>query len=116
MRLQNQPVRFGIDQSAGPRDRRVVRRVLIQGHPQKAPDAEGVRRAPRDAALAVDSLEISNQEQAEIEARGQARAAHRGGVERMADFLDEFVKAAGVQNLLDLPWLHGDEDTLAVLA
>src|SRR3989442_412791 len=59
-----------------------------------------VRRSPRDAALALDPLEIANQQQAKIPPRRQRRPPHRLGVETLALPLHERVEPALLQHLV----------------
>src|SRR2546422_11552098 len=59
-----------------------------------------VRRSPRDAALALDPLDIANQQQAKIPPRRQRRPPHRLGVETLALPLHERVEPALLQHLV----------------
>lgn len=69
-------MRFKIDQPTRPRNRRVVGRRLVEPEPQEIAQRQRIRRAPGDAALRVNALEIANQQQPEIDARWQARPTH----------------------------------------
>ncbi len=51
-------------------------------------------------ALRVDALEVADQQQPEVRARRQTRAAHRGRVERRALRFDERVEAVRVEHLI----------------
>jgi hypothetical protein len=62
--MDEQP-RLQVDQSPRPRDRRVLRRRLPEPQPQKAAQRQRVGRAPRDAALRINPLEVADQQQPE---------------------------------------------------
>ena len=51
------------------RHRRVVGRGFVQRHAEKRPQTEAVGTSPGDAALAVDALEVADQQHAEVHAR-----------------------------------------------
>ena len=57
------------------RHRRMVGRGLTQRHAQKRPQAEAVGTPPGDAALAVDALEVSDQQHAKVHAWRNDRLA-----------------------------------------
>jgi hypothetical protein len=65
------PMGFERDQLPRTRNRRMVRRRVFQTDAEKIAQCERVRRAPRDAPLRVDALEIANQEQPKIALRRQ---------------------------------------------
>ena len=67
---------FKIDRATGARNGRVVRGRIFQIDAQKVAQGEGVRRAPRDAALQIDPFEIANKQQPEVHAWRQARPSH----------------------------------------
>jgi len=90
-------VRLYIDQSAGAGDGRVIGRVFIQSDAQKAPQTERILQAPRDAALGLDALEVSDHQRAEIEPRRQPRTAQLIGIEAGALLLDKGVEALAVE-------------------
>jgi hypothetical protein len=73
-------VRLQIDQAARPRDRRVIRRRLLEAQSQEAPQRQGIGGPPRNAALRIDALEVPDQQQPEVRARRQTRAPHGRGV------------------------------------
>ena len=52
-------VRFQIDQAAGARNRRVVRRRTLQADPEEAAQRKRVGGAPRDATFRIDALEVA---------------------------------------------------------
>src|SRR5690606_29620554 len=53
--------------------RRVVGRLLIQGKPQKLPQAEAVGATTRDTSLTVDPFEVADQQHTKEDARWKAR-------------------------------------------
>ena len=59
-------VRLHIDQPPRPRDRRVIRRRLRQTNAHKLPQRQRVRQPPRDPSLAVDSLEVADQQRSKV--------------------------------------------------
>jgi hypothetical protein len=75
------PMRFEGYQSPRPRNRRVVGWRVFQTHAQKIAQRQRIRRAPGDAALGVNALEITDQQQPEIDPRRQSRPAHRLRIE-----------------------------------
>ncbi len=81
-----------IDQAAGARNRRVIGRRLVQTETEKLPQGQRIRRAPSNPAFGIDALKIPNQQQPEIDGRGQARAPHRGRIESDTAPFDERVK------------------------
>ena len=91
---------FQIDQSTRARNRRMVWRRAVQSDAEEVAQCERVRRPPRDAALRIDALEVANQQQPEIDARRQARPAHRDGVERGALGFGEVVEPMLAQQLI----------------
>ena len=93
-------MRFEIDQSARARNRRVVRRRLVQTDAQKIAQRQRIRRAPSDPALRVDAFEIADQRQPEVDPRWQARAAHRLGIEWLALTFDEIIEVVLGQQLI----------------
>src|SRR5438874_92013 len=58
-----------IDQAARPRNRRMIRRGLGKRDTQKIPERQRVRRPPRNGALRIEPLEVSDQQQSEIDPR-----------------------------------------------
>jgi hypothetical protein len=62
--VDEQP-RLQVDQSPRPRDRRVLRRRLLEPQAQKAAQRQRVGGAPRDAALRINPLEVADQQQPE---------------------------------------------------
>src|SRR5687767_6953116 len=66
---------------------RVVRWRIFQTDAQKVAQGEGVRSAPRDAALRIDPFEIANQQQPEVHAWRQARPSHDFGIKMIGNDL-----------------------------
>src|SRR5438445_3474038 len=64
-------MRLHIDQPPCPRDRRVIRRLLVEPDSQKSPQPERIRRSPSDPALRIDSFKIPDQQQPKIDPRHQ---------------------------------------------
>jgi len=67
---------------------------------QKAANAQGVRRTPRDRTLGVETFEVPQQQHAEIPARLEAGTAHAVGVKPLAQRLDVSIKVGVVENLI----------------
>jgi len=78
----------------------VLRRRLLEAQPQEPAQGQRVRRAPGDAAFRVEALEVADQQQAEVRARRQARAAHAVRIERGALGFHEVVEAVRVEHLV----------------
>jgi hypothetical protein len=70
-------MRLEIDQSACPRDRRVVRRRLVQPQAKKAAERQRVCCPPRNATLGVHALEVADEQQPEAHPRQQAGPSQR---------------------------------------
>jgi hypothetical protein len=96
---EDRAVRLQIDEAPGPRDRRVLWWDLVQAQAQKATQRERIRGAPRDPTLRIDPLKVANQQQPEVRARRQTRAAD-GRIERGALRFDEIVEGVRVQDLI----------------
>ena len=73
-----------VNQATGARQRRVVRRGLVQGDIQKCPDAQRIGGAPRDCPFRVQPFKVAEQQQPEIAARRQTRPTDPVRVERRA--------------------------------
>src|SRR6266571_5370848 len=93
-------MRVQIDQSSRARDRRVVRRVLVQRDAHKAPQRQRVRQPPSNPALRPDALEIANQQRPEIDARRQRRTPVLLRIKLRAPALDKLVEALGFQQFI----------------
>ena len=66
--------------SPRPRDRRMIRRLLLQTQTQEAPHRQRVCRSPGHPPLGVQSLEVAHHQKAEVAARLQTRTTQRCGV------------------------------------
>src|SRR5450759_3943864 len=95
-------MRVQIDQSPRARNRRVVRRVLIQRNAHKASQRQRVRQPPGYAALRPDALEIPDQQRAKVNPRRQRRPPIPGRIELRAPLLDKLVEALALQQLVQL--------------
>ena len=73
-----------VNQATGARQRRVVRRGLVEGEVQKRANAQRVGGAPRDRSFRIQPFEVAEQQQPEIPARRQTRPADPVRVERCA--------------------------------
>ena len=99
-------VRLDVNQPARARQRRMVRRRLVQREVQEVPDTQRVRRTPRDRALRVQSLEVAEQQQPKVATRCQTRATHIVGIEFRALPLGEGVEPRLVEHAIQ-PLIKG---------
>src|ERR1035437_5901260 len=88
------PVRFNIDQPPRPRDRRVIRRHLLQPDPQKPSQPQRVRCPPRPPALPVQPLEVPDQQQPKVHPRRQTWPPHLRRVKPPAPLFHEAIKSS----------------------
>jgi len=93
-------MRLQIDQPTRARDGRMLGRDLVETQPQKAAERERIRRAPRNAPLGIDALEVADQQQTEIGAWRETRSSTRRRIERGALRLDERVEGVVVQDTI----------------
>src|SRR3984893_7257847 len=89
-------MRLHVDQPARARDRRMIRRCLTHLKTQKRPQCQGVGCPPRNSALRIDALEISNQQRTKVNSRGQSRTSHLR-IKTQAGIFSERIKAPLVQ-------------------
>ena len=94
-------VRFDVDQAARTRDRRMIGRGFVELDGEKAPQRDRIGQAPSDAALAVDAFEVTNQQAAEVAARGHRRTTHARRVELLTALFGELVEAVLVEQLVE---------------
>ena len=73
---------------------------LLEAQAQKAAQRERVGGAPRDAALRINPFDVADQQQPEIRARRQTRAADRCGVKHDTSGFDELVETVRVQDVI----------------
>src|ERR1019366_3157518 len=93
-------MRLHIDQPPCPRDRRVIRRLLVKPDSQKPPQPERIRRSPSDPALRIDSFKIPNQQQPEIDSRHQRWPPVVCGVKLRALLLGERIELSIFQQFI----------------
>src|SRR5206468_231409 len=93
-------MRIEVDQSSRARDRRVVRRVLVQRNAHKAPQRQRVRQPPGNPPLRPDTLEIPDQQRSKVNPRRQRRTPVLLRIKLRAPLLDELVEALGLQQLI----------------
>lgn len=72
-------------------------------------DTRGIGGAPRDAAFGIDSLEIADEEDAQVDARGWAGPPHFLGAELLAGSFGEFAEAFDVEQFIEprVEWMSG---------
>jgi hypothetical protein len=61
------PMRVQVDQPPRARNRRVIRRVLVQTYAHKTPQCQRIRQSPGNAAFGPDALEIPDQQRPEVD-------------------------------------------------
>ena len=74
----------------------MVRRGLRQHQAKKLAERKRIRRTPRDGALGIQSLEIPDQQQAEVAARRQPWPPV-AGVESLAQAFDVSIEVVFVE-------------------
>ena len=89
-----------VNQAAGARQRRMVRRGLMEIDIQEGADTQRIGRAPCDRALRVQAFTIPEQQQPARPARRQTRPTHRGSIEPRALLLHERVKTRIVEHTI----------------
>ena len=89
-----------VNQAAGARQRRMVRRGLMEIDIQEGADTQRIGRAPCDRALRVQAFTIPEQQQPARPARRQTRPTHRGSIEPRALLLHEGVKTRIVEHTI----------------
>ncbi len=95
-----------VNQPASTRQRRMVRRGLVQLQVQKLPNTQRVGGALGDRALRVQAFEVAQQQQPEIPPRRQTRATDVVGIERGALRVNERVDAPVVEHAVQ-PLVEG---------
>ncbi len=80
------------------RHRGMIRGRGLEAEPHKAAYRERIRRAPGDATLRVQPLEVAEQRQPEVPPRRQAGSPHHRSVERSTLLLREPVKPGLVED------------------
>ncbi len=94
---EDRPVGVQIDQAPRPRDRRMVRRGLLQGHAQKRAERQRIRGAPGDTPFRVEAFEVADEQQAEVTSGRQAGPTHHRRVEARAPLLDEAIEVVRIK-------------------
>ncbi len=99
-------MRVHIDQPPRARNRRVVRRVLVQPDAHKPPQRQRVRQPPGDPTLAIDAFEIPDQQRPEVDPRRQRRPAVLGRIELRTPVFDKLIEPLRLQQLIQ-PLVEG---------
>ena len=94
-------VRFYVDQSSCPRNRRMIRCGIAQSVAEKRAKGQRIGRAPCTPAFRIDSFEVPDQQQPEIHCRRQSRPAFFR-IEPPARLFREPVKLPLVQKTVQL--------------
>src|ERR1035438_4492127 len=94
-------MRFHVDQTAGTRNRRVIRRVLIQPNPHKAPQPQRIRQLPGNPAFAVDALKVAQQQRPEVDPRGQRPPAILSRIELRTPSLHKLIELLRLQQIIE---------------
>ena len=93
-------MRLDVNQPPGARQRRMVRRRLVQLEVQKRPNAQRVGGAPGNRPFRIQAFKVAEQQQPEVAAGGQAWPADPVDIERGALGFDEGVKARVVPHTI----------------
>src|SRR5437879_10185129 len=89
-----------IDQPSRPRDRGVIRRVLVQRYAHETPQRQRIRQPPGNPALRPDALEIPDQQRPKVNPRRQRRTPVLGRIELRTPLLDKLVEVLGLQQFI----------------
>src|SRR3984957_11257912 len=95
-------MRVQVDQASGPRDRRVIRGVLLQTNPHKLPQRQRVRQSPGYPTLTVDALEISDQQTPKVDPRRQRRPPELRRIELRTPLFHELIELLSFQQFVEL--------------
>src|SRR6202162_3680081 len=95
-------MRVQVDQASGPRDRRVIRGVLLQPNPHKLPQRQRVRQSPGYPTLTVDALEISDQQTPKVDPRRQRRPPELRRIELRTPLFHELIELLSFQQFVEL--------------
>src|SRR5204862_4126100 len=93
-------MRIQVDQSSRARDRRVIRRVLVQRDAHETPQCQRVRQPPGNPALRSDALEIPDQQRPKVNPRRQRRTPVLLRIKLRAPAFDKLVEALRLQQLI----------------
>ena len=91
---------FQIKQPTRTRNGRMRWRRIRMRQTDKPAQRKGIRRAPCNASFGIQSLKISDQEQAEIYTGNQSRPYHPWGVKFSANFFNEIIELIFLQNFI----------------
>src|SRR5829696_1635187 len=92
-----------INEPSSARDRHVIRCRLVHPIAEELPQAERIRRTPRDPPLAIKTFKETDQHQPEVNARRQRWPTCLVGVKRPALLFAEVVEFSFDQYLIKLP-------------
>src|ERR1700724_4561867 len=95
-------MRVQVDQASGPRDRRVIRGVLLQPNPHKLPQCQRVRQSPGYPTLTVDALEISDQQTPKVDPRRKGRPPELRRIELRTPLFHELIELLSFQQFVEL--------------
>src|ERR1035441_3479433 len=93
-------MRVQIDQPPRARNRRVIRRVLVQRDAHETSQCQRVRQPPGNPPLRPNALEIPDQQRPKVNPRRQRRTPVLLGIKLRAPGLDKLVEALGLQQLI----------------
>src|SRR5664280_643872 len=94
-------MRLQINQSPRARDRRMIRRLLIQRDAHESAQCQRVRQSPSDAALAINAFKIPDQQRSEVYPRRQRRPSVLGRVEFRAPALNKLIELPRLQQFVE---------------
>src|SRR5260370_41634953 len=105
-------MRFHVDQTAGARNRRVIRRVLIQPNPHKAPQPQRIRQLPGNPPFTADALEVAQQQRPKVDPRAQRRPAILRRIELRTPSLHKLIELLSLQQFIEpllerMSWRRG---------
>src|SRR5260370_19769002 len=89
-----------VDEASRPRDRGVIRRVLVQRYAHETPHRQRIRQPPGNPALRPDALEIPDQQRPKVNPRRQRRTPVLGRIELRTPLLDKLVEVLGLQQFI----------------
>src|SRR6266496_2782690 len=89
-----------IDQPSRPRDRGVIRRVLVQRYAHETPQRQRIRQPPGNPPLRPDALEIPDQPRPKVNPRRQRRTPVLRRIELRTPLLDKLIEVLGLQQFI----------------
>jgi len=93
---------FQIEPAAGARQRRMIRRRLVELVVEEAPQRQRIGDAPGDGALGIEAFEVADEQATEVDAGGQRGPAERFGVEGSAELFGVRIEAVLVEQRVEL--------------